>query len=707
MSYPKKSQVPKQDKSAASTSSKVLLSKKRDQLKNLLVGKFKSKYAASLKSVNLDAFISNEVEKFLAQGNLTEPNLAKLDQKINEAIKAKVNPKAPPKATAEASSKPLSPGPSENAPASPPNIQPTESDPIISDVWGCIVEYNKKLHEEERLTLAAKQKEMKSKLKQDLDKQMEEKHRLQAEQTKRERELEERQVKLETELQQKDKAKEQKMKELALKQKLEAQELFERMFQTVNKNPIGERAKKQQELMKEKAAEQEQVKKIQEELDREYTKTGRKKQPNRELEQVMLKALEENKRKQEEEKRRELIEEEKMAKEMEEIAKRGKLHQEELLKKKKEQMKLLEKAAENTAQIVSKPGPKDKLIAKTDVTSLPIEDKANIEKVAKLKKETVNTLKKQVEDKKMKELEEKRYNEKLAEQWRKEANEHKQKEKVKAEQSKKVLYENKEILRSQMEEKKQKAKQQVGKDELLINKQLLEKAKEVVISRSPKSMTGSPKLQQWHCLLFQAFIHHLQHFIIRLVLQYINIVLPQINYGDNNTKVHSMQRATRKVQVPQVSCKIVSLGKHNFFNSCSAKCYKEHKKLHESEPVQEVKQEVSEQEEDELYLSDDDIILGQKDYDKLCMSIIWLTIIVSDDQIRTYVRNKRLAKAVREVDQSFNRKKALETALKDPDFKEFADHCLKALNLLDESGQFTYDQQRVDELVLFSEQYQI
>jgi len=57
------------------------------------------------------------------------------------------------------------------------------------------------------------------------------------------------------------------------------------------------------------------------------------------------------------------------------------------------------------------------------------------------------------------------------------------------------------------------------------------------------------------------------------------------------------------------------------------------------------------------------------------------------------VKNPRLAKAVKEIDQHKDREKALGSALKDKEFREFADHCLKTLGFLDETNQFTYDAQ--------------
>jgi hypothetical protein len=52
---------------------------KREQLKGLLVNKFKVKYGDR---PNIAAYIDNEVQKFLKNDRLTEDNLKKLDDKI-------------------------------------------------------------------------------------------------------------------------------------------------------------------------------------------------------------------------------------------------------------------------------------------------------------------------------------------------------------------------------------------------------------------------------------------------------------------------------------------------------------------------------------------------------------------------------------------------------------------------------------------------
>ena len=54
---------------------------KREQLKGMLINKFKLKYG---EKPNLNKFIENEVQKFLTNDRLTEANLKNLDSKIGK-----------------------------------------------------------------------------------------------------------------------------------------------------------------------------------------------------------------------------------------------------------------------------------------------------------------------------------------------------------------------------------------------------------------------------------------------------------------------------------------------------------------------------------------------------------------------------------------------------------------------------------------------
>lgn len=56
---------------------------KREQLKGLLINKFKLKYG---NKPTISKYIDNEVQRFLANDRLTEGNLKVLDQKIGKEL---------------------------------------------------------------------------------------------------------------------------------------------------------------------------------------------------------------------------------------------------------------------------------------------------------------------------------------------------------------------------------------------------------------------------------------------------------------------------------------------------------------------------------------------------------------------------------------------------------------------------------------------
>ena len=59
---------------------------KREQLKGMLITKFKKKYGD--KNGDVQGFINKEVQNFMTQNRLTETNLAELDDKIRAEVAA-------------------------------------------------------------------------------------------------------------------------------------------------------------------------------------------------------------------------------------------------------------------------------------------------------------------------------------------------------------------------------------------------------------------------------------------------------------------------------------------------------------------------------------------------------------------------------------------------------------------------------------------
>ncbi len=205
----------------------------------------------------------------------------------------------------------------------------------------------------------------------------------------------------------------------------------------------------------------------------------------------MIQAISDAKRKAEEEKHRDAMEEARTQQERDLLAERERKHAEEILKKKQEHLQALDHAAAKTAEVLAAAQSKERAIedkAFHSKQALPNEDSPKKYVAGGATKDTVAVLKQQMEERRKKGLEEKKENVELAAQWKQDAVEFQRKEREKASQHKKVMLENKATLRSQMEEKKRKSAQTMDKDEYLLNKQLLEKAKVVTLPGATPSV---------------------------------------------------------------------------------------------------------------------------------------------------------------------------------------------------------------------------
>jgi len=199
-------------------------------------------------------------------------------------------------------------------------------------------------------------------------------------------------------------------------------------------------------------------------------------------------ALAESKKKIDEARKLELLEEEKSAIEQAEMVAREKKYKEEIVKKKQEQMSALEHAASKTAEILAAAQKKGEAIASKALKAkqpIPV-DELSKRYTENAKQETASVLKKQMEERKLREIQEKKRNEDQAKQWILEADKQREQEESKKVKTKMALQQNKEVLQNQMDEKKKKGKFGMSKEEYLVNRQLLVKAKgEAEIADSP------------------------------------------------------------------------------------------------------------------------------------------------------------------------------------------------------------------------------
>jgi hypothetical protein len=246
MSYPKRSVKPEVAKAAkvAKASKEVKGGKEpqqekdkvygvqqREELKGLLVSKFKAKYSNEAKIIPLDQLITSEVLQFLAENTVTGPNLelfdsqlaAKIKEELQKAKEAKptVVPKPETQAKTKTKSEPVVPV----VPVVPVEAVATKAAEQERRV--AKVARNAGDLQEDKTAMAARQKDMRTKMKNELDMQIAEKKRLQEAQRQKDREAEQRQLALENELEQKDKLKDRHQKQVVMQQKKEAQMIFE------------------------------------------------------------------------------------------------------------------------------------------------------------------------------------------------------------------------------------------------------------------------------------------------------------------------------------------------------------------------------------------------------------------------------------------------------------------------------------------------
>lgn len=88
MSYPKRGPVGPQASKESERSAK--LGQKKEQLKTLLVNKFRGKYQIIAGGEDFDRVLKHEVEKFVMQGTMNEAELLKLDKRLAQVFKVNV-----------------------------------------------------------------------------------------------------------------------------------------------------------------------------------------------------------------------------------------------------------------------------------------------------------------------------------------------------------------------------------------------------------------------------------------------------------------------------------------------------------------------------------------------------------------------------------------------------------------------------------------
>jgi len=296
---------PRQKKSYLTDSKRerLLNIQKREQLKGMLINKFKDKYRGQ----KSETFINKEVNNFLSSEKLTEDNLRRLEERIkfehqrNEAdveIDRRSNASKAPSISARSVASSKMSGASNlsrkiqgNKPrdddaasivSGRSNISRSSKATSVStinedDEWAAILKFNTHLHQEEVRHLHLKDREQRKKIKEELDKQITDKKRQEEEEKKQERLYESAQRNHLDLLAEKDKEREMDIKKKTMREK-----------ELRDKQLVEENKRKRHDLHEQKRLEEMTVKKLRDELDQEKKLAEQKRRVSKDSEACFL-----------------------------------------------------------------------------------------------------------------------------------------------------------------------------------------------------------------------------------------------------------------------------------------------------------------------------------------------------------------------------------------------------------------------------------
>lgn len=501
MSYPKKSAADSKAKSATKGTGSRLTEEKREklvaiqqreQLKGMLVNKFLEKYGNKQGGSNTNQHITNEVNDFLKNEKLTEENLRKLEQRIKEGPGGVEKNRPPSQLQSQPKNTKQEPKQvdrqsqnggaetksqvsfkkgykdddaiSDTSSTRPKSIYVQEDE---DDEWATMLKHDAELYKRELELEKHRDFETKNKVKEELERQILEKKRLEL----REKDLENHYVNaVQTQMSQYDER--ERKKEAEKKEKI-LQEKLSR-----DRQLRDEHLRKKQEVKAEGQIDQLLVTKIKEEIDSDQHTALKRKEEER---QHLRKVLHEN-----EEYKKRMLEEAKREKETD-------------IRAQKEYTRLLEQQeAERAAEVKAREERSKKLMSMMADTVIKDQKEQILEEERKLlrhhqeresreteeenrrkqrqheqKKEMAAFLDKQKYEKELREKEEKEFERRQAELWKKDTEEYNMNEKKKMETIRDINKKNAEFLKQQMELEKKKQKKKMNVEEALLNKDKL------------------------------------------------------------------------------------------------------------------------------------------------------------------------------------------------------------------------------------------
>ena len=526
-------------KMSAQRREKLLNIQKKEQLKGLLVNKFKLKYGD-----NAEKLITNEVTKFLTNDRLTEANLVKLDSKIGKANeknaraddilsehrsqksnKSKRSQLSRPHTIASGAGSRKSNAGRKHTPADDiadamsvksyassrmsgaTNLskkseagEPSPADPhddLMSvqsrtksslsnvneeDEWQAIQNFNIMLHHEEQKQAVMREQERKRLIKEELDRQIKEKNKRKKREQLEDKEYETLQKKHIELLSEKEK---ERLRETQSKIENEKRSRDQQLQEEKIRKRLAEKQEYQQE--------QEVVHRLQAEMEEERRAANEKRLQEKEYLQRMLVENELQKKHQQAE----------FDKEKDEDIKAQEAYNNMLEQQEKDRANEIAERERRAQEFMGKMA--DTVIKNMDAKQREEEDKIRqyeMEKEMKDRRHDDRTrskqedekrkmrefLAKQVEEKKRREKIEKELNDEQATMWRRDRENYEQEEQRIANKVKNINKENADFLSRQMGEKEEAKRGKMNMQEYLLNKQLL---KDIIQQRKIGSATGS------------------------------------------------------------------------------------------------------------------------------------------------------------------------------------------------------------------------
>ena len=476
MSYPKV--PPKANQTATSKMTeqqraRLLKLQEREELKGLLINKFKKKYG------NEGGFIDKEVENFMKQETLTEANLQKLDDKIKKRIE--IDQKSVSNRS-ETNKKPATPSVASVKSSAKSHDQQSVSSSMRSsakaseyiadddeDEWAAILQYDTIMFHEEEKARLRREIENKMKLKRELDRQMNDKNRKKLSEQEEEKlydEAQRRNVEI-MELKETE-------REIMYKEKI----MQEKMLR--DKQLIEEKKRKRNDEKQQKNLDEKLVQRLQEELRADQVAFEEKRRDEREYMLRMMQENEETKKRQLETKEIERLND---IKSMEDYARMLDKQEEdrinEMKSREERQQLLMARMADTVLKEQKQKNHQEDLMLLRQIEEKEILDKQEDERRAlqlqKQKQDIRKILDKQVEDKQKRRVSDKKNQDEQAYMWKKDAEEFFKLEEDRKQREKELNLMHVEILKSQMQEKDSKKKKQMSNNEARINKGLLKK----------------------------------------------------------------------------------------------------------------------------------------------------------------------------------------------------------------------------------------